>query len=340
MKRTYLQNIIILIGLAFEVSILPIWLITEAIAYSICLHFFAITLLGLGLYLYERLQSRKDRLRAVRLYCFFLIIFFPVLGLFFSGIVYFLVRFSQRNFKTHLEEIDDEIGRESGDREVTGRSSINIQKKFHQEVSFESFVDIMADAHVTVKAKAIEKLSQRLNQDSIKLLKKAVRDPIADIRLYASGVLLRIENQFNKKIQKAVLTSRTQGSAKSFSHLAGLYWDYATIGILDHVLSKYYLGLSIEAYRMALKLDGEQSRTVVQYTRCLIELKEFDKARIAVEGALKKWPENADIIFLRGEIDFKSARFKRIPTHFRSIHEPDGLSEEQKQILEFWTTKN
>jgi len=339
MKLPLLQIIIILIGLCSEISILPVWSAADSIIYPFFLHLFAVFCLSLGFVLYERSQSRKSKLRAVYLYCLFLVVFFPVLGIIFSGILYLGISASLINFTSRDKAEDDDIFQESRKSENGQRAVFHDREKFLREVSFESFVDIMISHEVKTKVKVIEKLSQQPTQDTIKLLKSAVRDPIAEIRLYAAGVLLKIENKMNKQIQMAISAVRTHGSAKTFSHLASLYWYYATIGILDHVLSKYYLGLCAENYRCALKLDHEQPHIVVCYSRCLLELGEMDKAKTILEDAAKKWPQNSDIIFLRGEMDFKLFRFKRVPTYFRSI-QINGLNEQQRHIVEFWSAKN
>jgi len=339
MKLPLLQIIIILIGFCSEISILPVWSTANSIIYPFFLHVFAIFCLSLGFMFYERSQSRKSKLRAVYLYCLFLVIFFPVLGIIFSGIFYLGILVSLINLKSKDKAEDDDIFQESRKSENGQRVSFYSRDNFLRDVSFESFVDIMISHEVKTKVKVIEKLSQQPTQDTIKLLKSALRDPIAEIRLYAAGVLLKIENKMNKQTQMAISAVRTHGSAKTFSHLAGLYWHYATSGISDYVLSKYYLSLCAENYRCALKLDHEQPCTVVCYCRCLLELGEMIKAKTILEDAAKKWPQNSDIIFLRSEIDFKLFRFKRVPAHFRSI-QIDGLNEQQRHIVEFWSAKN
>jgi len=339
MEYPFLQIIIILLGICSEISILPVWSTTNSIIFPFFFHLFAISCLGLGFSLYERSQSRKSKLRAVYLYCLFLVVFFPVLGIIFAGILYLGISVGLINFMGKDKAEDDDIFGESKKSGSGQRTSSYDRDNFLREVSFESFVDIMIGHEVKAKVKVIEKLSHQPNQDTIKLLKSAVRDPVAEIRLYAAGVLLKIENKINKQIQMAISAVRTHSSAKTFSHLASLYWHYATISILDHALSKYYFGLCAENYRCALKLDYEQPHIVVCYIRCLMELGEMDKAKTILEDVAKKWPQNSDIIFLRGEIDFKSFRFKRVPAYFRSI-QIDGLNEQQRHIVEFWSAKN
>jgi len=214
----------------------------------------------------------------------------------------------------------------------------NILHELRNEVSFEPFIDIIKGQNNLTKEKVIEKLSNNISANSVRILKIAISDPSGGVRLSAANGLLKIEEVINGKIQLAVKMTKERGSAKDFSDLGDIYRMYANIGLMEASSYNHYMNLTCQAYKQSLDIDTNQVDVVIHYAQSLISIKDYEKANRLLDHAIKTWPDNNDIILLRAESCFHLHKINEIKESLYDLT-LESLSPDQRVVAEYWTQK-
>lgn len=301
------------------------------------LHLSASAVLGVVLLLEKAWTPRRDPFRPVRWYAFLLFVFFPYFGAVGAALFYAAVRLGGERFRAGVrEEYESYI---SEKREETLRTTVfaDFVRKIRAEVNFEPFTDILRGGEIRLKVRAIEKLAKHPSPESVRLLKEGLKDRSPEVRLHAASSMLSIEAALQEKIDRAIEAARRQGTAKAHAHLGNLYRMYVDAGVMEPTLARYYLTLARDAYRNSLDVDTSQSEVVLAYGRCLVELQEYEQAKKLMDPAMKIWPDEKAMVFLRNEIYFALGIFDGIAESFRRIAPQAAANPREKEVLAFWT---
>jgi hypothetical protein len=293
--------------------------------------------LTLGAVFYLRLRRNKIRhqIDAVYLFCLGLVLFFPFFGLA-AGIL--LVFASQKTPFVVKKGLYDEFQKHISERGfVTQTPKIigNMLGHLREEIGFEPFIDIMQGQEQRLKLRVIEKLAADPRQENIRILKEAFNDRSHEVSLYAASALLKMDNAIKKQIEMALAKTKTRGYADDFSGLGELYLEYALSGLIDKELAEKYVFFAEEAFKNSLDVQTDQPGVVVSYAYCLLRRKEYGRCRLVLDNAVKNWPQNKEILFLRNELYFIIGEFKEVQESFAS-REPIGMSEEERKVWSFW----
>jgi len=261
--------------------------------------------------------------------------FFPGLGWLMAIVFYVAVLIFERSFKANLYDEYQQYMEEKREDSSAIRKEAHSLREIRREIGFEPFVDIISGSNVQLKARVIGKLARKATLENIQLLKIATTDPSADVRLYAASALIKIENELNRQIQRALKYVKQEGSQRAYFDLAQLYWSYARSGLLDPTLSRYYLDLCAQAYQQSLDIDTNQPRTIANYITCLLALQQPERAMRMIESVSALWPENIELAFLKSEVYFQLGRMSEISPTFDKI-DVNHLSMNERDVFQFW----
>ncbi len=329
------------LGLACEAGVIDSWSHGQAFWQTLLLHLLAVSSWAVGLIFYSTMKSQQTRWKAVGLYCFFMATFFPILGAILSAFVFILgIILKPRRPKEETEEWESPAmaaGIFPAHRNV---SEDLLVRHYLREVNVQPFSDIIHSREARLKTRVIEKLAGNISKDNINFLRMALRDCVAEVRLCAASVLLKIESKLGKKMQKAMGLAKTRGTVRSYTELADIYWLYATVGLVDGVLGQYYLHLAVQTYQKALRGEHDAPDLFLKYGRCLVELGRLDQARLLMELAKVRWPDCHEFHFLMNEIYFRLGNFQKIRENFKEFPIAGTLKGVEKDVWQFWQSDN
>lgn len=327
---------LMLLGLVLEALLVPMVYLPPARPFLAPVHVMAVGILWACYSLRLSFERHPGDLMPDFFYGLILITFFPVIGLPAALLFFLAVRGFGFTMKSGIFEDYEKYILEKSVVDLTSQSITNLLRYIREEVSFEPLTDIMMGRQIRMKTKAIAKLAQTFSRPHVRLLRAATRDTAPEIRLHAANALLKMENQMHEKIQKALKTAKRLGSPRAHADLGDLCRIYSEIGILNQELSRYYLQMSVEAYRSSLDLETDQPEVIVHYARCLLELGQFERAGVLLERAAEIWPQDAEIVFLRNRAYFHLGKFEGIPDFFRVLDAKE-LEGREKEVCAFWT---
>lgn len=285
----------------------------------------------------KRTRGKEKKEKADAVYCYAILIFtfFPVLGIFAGAFVIFFVKGYGGKFRQGLYDAYEEY-LDTGKVRIMGMEVFSsLMRKVRNEVSFESYVDAMRGTDTAIKGKVIDKLSRFSTKDSVKLLKQALLDDSPEVRFYAAGALLKIEGELNKKITYVSKKVKQRGTARDFAFLGDLYRAYVDIGLVEKDLENYYLSASSGAYRKSLDMDTNQPDVIKNYSLSLVSLGQYEKAKTLLDSAIRIWPRDNEILFLRSRVYYELGRLDEALAALNTM-DIDKVSEEKKEVLELW----
>jgi len=323
-----------LAGFLTQALIISLWLRDENFFLILSLHFTSCLFLSLAFILHKK-SGMNEEYHAVFLFGLFLTFCFPLFGIVISTFIITSVQHFLPKSKHELYQEYEEFLQEDDKEKINLNNFKNILHEIRNEVSFEPFIDIIKGHNTNTKERVIEKLSHNINSSSIKILKLAIGDPSAAIRLSAANALLKIEETINKKIQIAIKMTKERGSKKDFSDLGDIYRMYANIGLMEEKSLNDYMALATQAYKQSLDIDTNQENVVIHYAQCLIAIKEHKKSYKFLDHAAKIWPNNNSINLFKAETSFHLHKINDIQNSLKQLNFEE-LNPEQKQIVEYW----
>jgi len=323
-------------GLFCECLIIPAWYTFHSVSVCALLHLFFVCLSGAALHSFLKKKKGTGEPRAFYLYIFAIAAFFPAAGFVMAAVIAIgLKKFGATAKKEVYEEYEEYI--ESEKTSYRERESFSvILRKIRGEVSFKPFIDIIKGENVEEKEKAVQKLATMNSRMSVHLLKEALRDASAQVRFYAAGALLKTEEEINSKIHAALERLERRGGAADYSSLGDLYRTYAEIGLIEKSLGRHYLELSCQAYQESLDIDTDQPAAIISYAENLIALARYDKAKSLLDKAVRLWPHDTQMLFLRSRVYFQLGLIKEVPACLYGIKRT-GLDARRKEVFDLWT---
>lgn len=329
----------LLAGFIFEAGLVWAWFIDAHFLSGLFFHLASSLCFFAAIRQWQRQVSRQDKRIAVVMFVWILAAFFPGIGLIAAAIFYLPIQLGGKKLNIGLYDDYEEYITDKKEKSVRWKSLLGTQQQIRREVGFLPIADIMAGHDVKLKVKAIAKLSKNISRENVHILKRALADPLAEVRMYAASALIKMDQEINDQINLAKQWTQKRGSARDFAQLGNLYQVYTASGLVDETLSKYYLKLTAEAYRQSLDQDTQQSQIVVDYARCLLELKDNERAKLTLSRAYKIWPQDPNIVFLRNETLFRLGEMDQVKEGFESLN-VSQLDESQRKVIEFWTYEN
>jgi len=286
-----------------------------------------------------RLPQRKNNIYSLYIYLLITALFFPVIGPLFAFLTSITIYPARKYFKAEIyKKYKENLAKASQDNEYVleeNRSEFEFMRNLREELSFDSFIDIIKGGNTLKKELLINKLASTVTSKNVSLLKLALKDPSQEVRLYASEALIKIESSLYKNIEQQKKKAQEQGTSKDYANLGNAYLKYTQIGIIDEVLLNYYLNLAQDAFRKSLDINTNQPSIFLKYAEILIKTKQYEKAKQALQKAVNLWGEKTEIKVLLGQLLFELKKYKEVQNILQQI-DYKLLSGREKETVKFW----
>lgn len=173
-----------------------------------------------------------------------LCLFMPVYGA--LGCLLWILYRKWRHDDIHLaEEFVDYVQSQETEDDGNRIQESSAENIIFQELSIQSYTDIMRGPNTLLKKALIGKILQEWTPNAVSLLRLALKDEVYEIRSYASTALTTIEDRMNRAIQDARRSA--QGNPDDMNlklKLAQAYINYAESGLLDNSSTIHYAGIA------------------------------------------------------------------------------------------------
>ena len=143
----------------------------------------------------------------------------------------------------------------------------------------ESFADLIRFGDIDQKLAVVALLARRFDPRFAPVLKAALSDPDASVRVQAATAAAHIEDAFvDRWVEAERRTEARKSDPKAHAVLARLLDDYAFAGILDERREDELRKAAEASYRTALRLDPQDEDALVDLGRLLIRLDRHEEA--------------------------------------------------------------
>ena len=145
--------------------------------------------------------------------------------------------------------------------------------------SVESFADLIKFGDIDQKLAIIALLARRFEPRFAPVLKTALADPDASVRVQAATAAAHIEDAFVERwVEAERRTEARKSDPKAHASLARLLDDYAFAGILDERREDELRKAAESGYRTALNLNPQDDKARVDLSRLLIRQNRHEEA--------------------------------------------------------------
>ncbi len=189
--------------------------------------------------------------------------------------------------------------------------------KIHRDTIAAKFMETLSTqctlGHGQGPVRQIRTLSEYLpgyqDRSKVARLKAFLDDSRSDAYHLAVAELARLQQLFTVQIAKAQERLRLRPSLAANRHLAELYEEYVTSGLLDEGVTGYYLGLALERYAALQELDSAEPRWRLKRIELLLHRDQASRALEECEALLQAFPAQMEVRLRVLEIHFNAARF-------------------------------
>jgi len=110
---------------------------------------------------------------------------------------------------------------------------------------------------------------------------------------------------------------------------------YVNVGLVGKRSQNYYLSLAAQAYKQSLDIETNQIKVVMDYAGILMTLNDYKKAKLLLDHAVKVWPQEQKIFFLRSQACFHLGKFQELQQESLDL-KFDQLNSQERSIMTFW----
>lgn len=325
--------IVLAIVLAIPVAIkiffddkMPLWV-------AIICHVLSTIIFTTAFYFMTEDHKREGRIKEKRSNVWWILVMVQTAALPIFGIIMSLVTYSVHKMKKTLPPpiVSDEITVQSPEV-FTKKRMLAKQLEVLDRLDIEPFVDIFRRGRTELKKSAVKLLGTMRSKKAISTLMMALMDPDIEIRLFAAGVLSKIEDEYAIDIKNKFTNYKKHPKNKKLGmDLVNLYFSYAEIGLLDTIAKTYY-------YREALNvLDKLPPDLDVIYAKAhsRFTLGEYDKAKENIDFCLEKDEVNPKYRELLWEIFFSKREYTELAQDIEFARKKEIKSINQN-VVDYW----
>jgi hypothetical protein len=297
---------------------------------AIVCHFLSALSFTAGFYLLTgETEERRRRDNVWYLYVSIICITMPFYGIFIAFIIYEI----QRRKKTLPPPIVSDVI-EIQDPSVFERMlSRSDQLEVLDRLDIEPFIDIFRRGQSALKKSAVKLLGTIQSKKAITTLNMALMDEDIEIRLFAAGVLGRIEDEYAIEIKnRSFKYDSMPGDREAGMEFADMCVSYAESGLLDRVAMSYYYE---QAIRVLEQLPANEEVLYLK-ARCNLELRNYEEAGRDAKRCLDMKRDDPRFSQLLWDILFSEKDYSALVAGISEAHRRNvqGID---KGIAEFWS---
>ena len=307
----------------FDVGRVALW-------FAIICHLLSAFFFMAGFYvLTGETEEHKKRNNVWYLYVSIICLAMPFYGIFIALIVYEV----QRRRKTLPPSIVSEVIEIQDPTVFDKMLSRSDQLEVLDRTDIEPFIDIFRRGQSALKKSAIRLLGTIHSRKAITTLNMGLMDDDIEVRLYAAGMLGKIEDEYAIDIKnKRHKYDSMPGDRDAGLELANICIAYAESGLLDQVAMSYY-------YEQAVGVLGQLSNdaeAIYLKARCNLELRNYDEAKDDAKRCLAMKKDDPRFNELLWDIQFSEKDYSTLVASISDAHRRniEGID---KGIMEFWT---
>jgi tetratricopeptide (TPR) repeat protein len=210
------------------------------------------------------------------------------------------------------------------------------------ELSTEPLLDILNGKDIELKRGAIKLLRKTGTPDAVKLLKRCLSDSEVEIRFYAHTALSRVEEIYNKRLEKARAQANNP-SFESYRELGRAYEFYARSELPDMDLRKHYLQTAAKSFEQALELHPDALDLAVRVGELCVELGDASHAAQCFAKALPTPGLQLDASLGLCRVYFDAGDWPSLAATVGRMREmPSPASEDAFKLVlfKFWTQES
>jgi len=328
-----IQLFLLLMVILGEALSLILWIYANAFFIALLIHVTTIGLICFGLYYYRK-QGQDLEKHGEYLHAILLTAFFPYIGVL-MAIIFLTITSSHPKTAPELFEEYEKLFQDRDNFLIDIDSPTNVLQQVRSEVDFEPFIDIIKGDDSALKKKVIDKLARNVSVQNIKWLRELIDDPSTDVRLCATGSLLKMEGKIHDEIQTAYKNVKEKGDSQQSLYLADLYQMYVNSGLVTGKARQFYLDRACTQYKNALNYTTDKLPVMTRYIRTLLMMNREKEAEKILLEAVKNWPSNKEILLLEAETFFKNKNYHALKKELAHIKN-DNLNMDEKEVIEFW----
>lgn len=194
-------------------------------------------------------------------------------------------------------------------------------------------VDLDAVEHILSRPR----LDLETNLLLIRILTKLLRNPDAEVALFAAESINRIENRYTKRIEVLKDKLREKANVDVLRSLARQYYELAQMH--PGSIRNFYLREAFGYIKKLNKLKRLGRRDVVLLVRLLLALGLTDQAKRIIDQLTDR--ENLSYLLLEAEVAFKRKDITGVQKLCDRLKtERQHLDEESQAFLSYWFEEN
>lgn len=179
------------------------------------------------------------------------------------------------------------------------------------DIQLETMVDIMQSGDRQLKQNAIDKVIQQPSRVSVKVLKTGLKDPDSDIRYYAAGGLIQLNDMFQKQFDHLATQLRTQPrNPELWQESAIAYDQFYFWGMTSEDNVEIILERAVNGYRQSLQLNPDQEMVYSHLGRIYLKRENYPEALKALEEGLKRYPTSINLLGWLAETYYATHRYQ------------------------------
>lgn len=201
-----------------------------------------------------------------------------------------------------------------------------------ERLDIEPFIDILKGGHSDLKRSAVKQLGNMRSQKAVQTLMIALKDKDIEIRLFAAGVLGKIEDEFAFEIKSKLVRYEKEPITNNALELVNSYLEYAESGLLDKVTSIYYYG---EALHILKTLPDSENIAYLKAVSHLM-LEDYENARLSINTCISFDTKNPKYNHLLLKILFEEKEFISLAEKMKQL-KTENIASLNNSLVEYWT---
>lgn len=201
-----------------------------------------------------------------------------------------------------------------------------------ERTDIQPFIDILKKNETGLKRSVIRILGSLRSRQTVRNLLTALQDPDIEIRLYAAGILSKLEDSFTMEVkERSTLLSSDPTNEKLKYDLSEVYRSYAESGLLEATSQNFYYN---ECIKTLLSINESPLRNY-RIAGAYYKMAELDKALVFVNSAIDSDHSNTKYELLKLEIIFAMKDYKGLKAEITEDAK-DKLRKINSEMAEFW----
>jgi len=223
----------------------------------------------------------------------------------------------------------------SAARPIAGAQTL--QPDLFAVLDVEPIVDALNGLDPVLKQGAIDALVRSQRYQSVGTLRTLLLDPEAEIRLYASVTLTKLEDEIGQAMLDArAMTLDATPDAEAWETLAWVYVEYASSGFIAQPTADQYLDLARRAYEAAVDLEPDQSELALALGRAHLLFDQPEIAQTYFETAGMHHVRNPDVHLALMELAYHRGAVAEVAQRASTAARLLRFDYPQQQLVNWW----